>query len=158
MIVRPIVIKSTILGVKRRFPVMEHIVPVPKADSVIMVEINPGLDTHNDNGAKSLQLFLSYERIPNYRKFTLTTTVADLPVNETLGHSYWFLDNNIVLNQTGRWFLTVMQLNEPLTQEEITDGFFDKKKVANFTTDYKLRTYTAGCYYLDEKYEIWTGK
>ena len=26
------------------------------------------------------------------------------------------------------------------------------------TTDYSLRTYTAGCYYLDEKYEEWTGK
>ena len=25
------------------------------------------------------------------------------------------------------------------------------------TTDYYLRTYTAGCYYLDEKYEEWTG-
>lgn len=25
------------------------------------------------------------------------------------------------------------------------------------TTDYKLRTYTAGCYYLDEKFEEWTG-
>ena len=26
------------------------------------------------------------------------------------------------------------------------------------TTDYLLRTYTAGCYYLDEKYEEWTGQ
>lgn len=26
------------------------------------------------------------------------------------------------------------------------------------TTDYLLRTYTAGCYYLDEKFEEWTGR
>ena len=26
------------------------------------------------------------------------------------------------------------------------------------TTDYLLRTYTAGCYYLDEKFEEWSGR
>ena len=38
------------------------------------------------------------------------------------------------------------------------DKKFPKTKISPMTTDYLLRTYTAGCYYLDEKYEEWTGQ
>jgi hypothetical protein len=154
----PITIAATRLAPRKRFPVMEHLIPVPKADSTIMIEINPGEAGHGDNGAKGLNLFLSHEKIPTYRSFLFTTTVAELTVNKTLGHSFWFLDNNMIQNKTGRWFLTVMELQEPITMDDKNAGFFNKTKVANFTTDYKLRTYTAGCYYLDEKYEVWTSK
>ena len=68
------------------------------------------------------------------------------------------MDNNAVQNRTGRWFLNVMELKDNITEEDATAGFFDKTKISNFSTDYMLRTYTAGCYYLDEKYEVWTGK
>ena len=51
-----------------------------------------------------------------------------------------------------------MQLNDSLTEEEVSDGFFKKSKITSFTTDYMLRTYTAGCYFLDERYELWTGR
>ena len=61
-------------------------------------------------------------------------------------------------NRTGRWFLNVMELKEDITESDVTAGFFEKSKISNFTTDYLLRTYTAGCYYLDAKYEIWTSK
>ena len=71
--------------------------------------------------------------------------------------------------------MNVMELSEDLTdviieietfiiflyfwlQIELQDKKFAKSKIANMTTDYSLRTYTAGCYYLDEKYEEWTGK
>ena len=68
------------------------------------------------------------------------------------------MDNNALQNRTGRWFLNVMELNEDLIESDIVAGYFDKSKISNFTVDYSLRTYTAGCYYLDEKYEIWTSK
>ena len=42
-------------------------------------------------------------------------------------------------------------------KNEVTDKAFDKSKISDMSTDYKLRTYTSGCYYLDEKYEEWTG-
>ena len=58
---------------------MEHLVPVPKADSVIMVEISPNNSNHN------LNLFLSFEKIPTYRSFIFHTKVSDLPTNDTLG-------------------------------------------------------------------------
>ena len=157
-LVKPVLIEATKLAPKKRFPVMEHLIPVPVADSTIMVEINPGDDQWEDNGEKTLNLFLSYEKIPTYRSFIFSTTVAELEVNKTLGHSFWFLDNNMIQNRTGRWFLTVMELNAPITENDKVAGFFNKTKVTNFTTDYKLRTYTAGCYYLDEKYEVWTGR
>ena len=51
-----------------------------------------------------------------------------------------------------------MELKDNLTEDDAVAGFFDKSKISNFSTDYLLRTYTAGCYYLDEKYEVWTSK
>ena len=51
-----------------------------------------------------------------------------------------------------------MELKDNITEDDLAAGYFDKSKISNFSTDYLLRTYTAGCYYLDEKYEIWTGK
>ena len=155
---KPVLIEAKRLAPKKRFPAMEHLIPVPKADSAIMIEINPGGDQLEDNGDKNINLFLSYEKIPTYRSFLFTTTVAELEVNKTLGNSFWFLDNSMIQNRTGRWFLTVMELKDPITMDDKVAGYFNKTKVTNFTTDYKLRTYSAGCYYLDEKYEMWTGK
>ena len=53
-----------------------------------------------------------------------------------------------------RWFNLI---NLTFLKNEVTDKTFDKSKISKMTTDYKMRTYTAGCYYLDEKYEEWTG-
>ena len=52
------------------------------------------------------------------------------------------------------WFYLLFEI---FLKNEVTDKAFDKSKISNMTTDYKLRTYTSGCYYLDEKYEEWTG-
>ena len=57
---------------------MEHLIPVPKADSVIMVEITPNSTNH------TLNLFLSYEKIPTYRSFMFHSTVSDLPKNASV--------------------------------------------------------------------------
>ena len=51
-----------------------------------------------------------------------------------------------------------MELNEAISEDDVSAGFFKKSKISSMTTDYKLRTYTAGCYFLDERYELWTGK
>ena len=146
---------------------MEHLIPVPKANSVIMIEITPSATHHN------LNLFLSFEKIPTFRSFLFTTKVSALPIEEEegdvncmihhfltilLGFHYWFLTTDLVQNRTGRWFLSVMELNETITETDTAAGYFAKSKISSLTTDYKLRTYTAGCYFLDERYEEWTGK
>ena len=61
-------------------------------------------------------------------------------------------------NKTGRWFISVMNLKDNITDDDKIAGHFDKNKISDFDTNYWLRTYTAGCYYLYEKYEIWTSK
>ena len=48
---------------RKRLPTVEHLIPVPKADSVIMIEIAPNNSNHK------LHIFLSHEKIPTYRKF-----------------------------------------------------------------------------------------
>ena len=72
-------IKATKMAPLKRIPNMEHLIPVPKADSVIMVEITPNSYKHN------LNMFLSYEKIPTYRSFMFHTKVSALPINTTLG-------------------------------------------------------------------------
>ena len=75
----PKLFRATTVAPRKRIPNMEHFIPVPKADSVIMVEITPNSSNHD------LNLFLSYEKIPTYRSFMFHTRVSDLPKNETLG-------------------------------------------------------------------------
>ena len=75
-------IKATKMAPLKRIPNMEHLIPVPKADSVIMVEITPNSSEHN------LNMFLSYEKIPTYRSFMFHTKVSTLPMNTTLGMIY----------------------------------------------------------------------
>ena len=113
-----------------------------------------------NNTDHKLNIFLSHEKIPTYRNYDFHSDVKSLPYNDTLEDfkfHYWFLNNNQLLNRTGRWFMSVLELKENMTENELEDRHFDKSKIANLTTDYNLRTYTAGCYYLDEKYEEWTG-
>ena len=71
--------KATEISQHKKLPTMEHLIPVPKADSVIMVEITPNSSEHN------LNMFLSYEKIPTYRSFMFHTKVSALPINTTLG-------------------------------------------------------------------------
>ena len=75
-------IKAIKASRRKRLPTMEHLIPVPKADSVIMVEITPNTSNHN------LSMFLSYEKIPTYRSFMFYARVSELPINTTLGMSY----------------------------------------------------------------------
>ncbi|XP_023332927.1 uncharacterized protein LOC111704811 [Eurytemora carolleeae] len=147
-------IKAKVESKSRRIRPLSHLVPVPKADSTITIEIDP-IDVEKDH---NLTLFISHEKIPTYNSFEFTTPVKDLNFTE-IGVRYWFLNNAMVKNRTGsRWFLTVMDLKSALTVQEIADKKFSADKISDFRADYKLRTYTSGCYFLDEKFEIWSGR
>ena len=66
----------------------------------------------------TLYIFLSHEKIPTFRSFDFHENVANLTLNNTLPDfefRFWFLNNSLLLNRTGRWFMTVMELSEPLT-------------------------------------------
>ena len=75
----PSFIKATELTPHKQLPTMEHLIPVPKADSVIMIEITPTNTNHN------LNMFLSFEKIPTFRSFMFTTKISALPKNESEG-------------------------------------------------------------------------
>ena len=77
----PVLIRATALTPPKKLPTMEHLIPVPKADSVIMIEITLNKTSHD------LNLFLSFEKIPTYRSFIFATKVSALPKNATLGRS-----------------------------------------------------------------------
>ena len=78
-----------------------------------MIEIQPLNNTQH-----KLHIFISHEKIPTYRSFDFYTKVSDLPKNATLPDfkfNYWFLNNSLLQNRTGRWFINVMELSEDLT-------------------------------------------
>ena len=72
-------VRASTLTPHKQLPTMEHLIPVPKANSVIMIEITPTNTNHNIN------MFLSFEKIPTYRSFMFTTKVSTLPKNDTEG-------------------------------------------------------------------------
>ena len=54
-----------------------------------------------------------------YRSFDFHTKVSDLPLNDSMPDfkfNFWFLNNSLLTNRTGRWFMNVMELKEDLTE------------------------------------------
>ena len=75
----PELIRATVLASHRNPPTISHLIPLPKADSVLMIEIKPTITNQN------LNLFLSFEKIPTFRSFMFTTVVSTLPESENEG-------------------------------------------------------------------------
>jgi hypothetical protein len=51
----------------------------------------------------------------------------------------------------------VANLREKLTSLQVNQTRFDPRQLVNFSTDYTLRTYTSGCYFLDTTHNLWSG-
>jgi hypothetical protein len=51
----------------------------------------------------------------------------------------------------------VANLREKLTNLQVNQTRFDPRLLVNFSTDYTLRTYTSGCYFLDTTHNLWSG-
>ena len=72
----------------------------------------------------------------------------------------WDISELAVLNRTGRWFLTIVNLSEPIPDEvfekqtPLTD-YSDTLEIKEFAHPYSLRTWTSGCYYYNEKTKAW---
>ena len=69
----PKFIQATKIAKRKQIPCIEHLIPVPKADSTIMIEITPNSSDHNIN------IFLSYESIPTYSLVSVTGITVELP-------------------------------------------------------------------------------
>ena len=81
---------------------------------MIVIELQPLNNTQH-----KLNILLSHEKIPTYRKFDFHTKVSDLPLNDSMPDfkfNFWFLNNSLLTNRTGRWFMNVMELTEDLTE------------------------------------------
>lgn len=63
-----------------------------------------------------------------------------------------------VLNRTGRWYLTIMNVTEDFNDDDLSsDKPISLDKVQNFTSNYTLRTWTSACYYYHEETKAWIG-
>ena len=62
----------------------------------------------------------------------------------------------MILNRTGRWYLTVMNISENLGDSEIASGdMVSEDKILKFADSYSLRTWTSGCYFYHETTKAW---
>ena len=129
-------------------------------DSTLTVEFTAeSLDSH-------YALLLSHDHIPTHNKFEFAATVSltdtalyskytNIRYDTDSEFHEWFLSNVAVNNRTGRFFLAIATLTEPLTLEEIQNKTFAQEKVKSFNGNYKLRTFHSGCYYFNRKQRSW---
>lgn len=148
---------ATIIGNAYELPRSQHLIEIEKADSALTIEIAP------DEADINLVMLLDYDRIPTYKKYQFGVMVNDeaehtgaLDRNQEGQFFIWRVAADMIQNRTGRWFLTVLNLTEPVDQHILEASKpFDRRIVAEFHSDFSLRTWTTGCYYFNEQTQAW---
>lgn len=68
----------------------------------------------------------------------------------------WNVFENKILNRTGRWYLTVMNLTKLMSEDLLANGTeIPREMIVKFARGYGLRTWTSGCYYYNERDKAW---
>ena len=72
----------------------------------------------------------------------------------------WKVSEEKILNRTGRWFLTIVNLthyipDEVFAQQMPLTAYNEELSIEEFKVPYSLRTWTSGCYYFNEKDKAW---
>lgn len=64
---------------------------------------------------------------------------------------------SVILNRTGRWYLTVMNItvDSIVDSDIIGSKEIPRDKIIKFEDKYGIRTWTSGCYFYDEKTKSW---
>ena len=81
----------------------------------------------------------------------------DRSQNFCLAENYeLFVNTPSIQNRTGRWYLTVMALNQSMSKEELLNKTpIARENIVEFKSDYSLRTWTTGCYFYHEGERAW---
>ena len=68
----------------------------------------------------------------------------------------WYVNTPVVQNRTDRWFITIMSLTQPISRGELENRTaISRDKIGPFKSNYRLRTWTTGCYYYNEDERAW---
>ncbi|CAB4063597.1 PKD1L2 [Lepeophtheirus salmonis] len=136
-----------------RIPYMHHEFTFTKTNASMTIEFIL-LNVSAIHDLPNMVMLLSYERIPTFSNFEYATMVENLEEIEEY-HFFWYLRNEKIRNLDGRWFLTIAQLSKPLSTTQLSSGSIDKELFIPISSNYKIRPYTSGCYFFDEKRSDW---
>ena len=143
---------ATLHANARKTPHLSHEIDLKKADPEMNIEI------FTEDPEANLVLLLDYQRIPTYKKYDQAAMMRDLPWNSKggtqlgttnsycpyykhlIGFRLWNVDDDVIKNRTGRWFLTVMNLTTPAAKADLeAKKALDRSTVSLFHTNYGLR-------------------
>jgi hypothetical protein len=66
------------------------------------------------------------------------------------------VDDKVLQNRTGKWYLTIMNLTRPMPKADLEARKpIDKSTITLFTSDYALRTWITGCYFYNPITNAW---
>ena len=71
------------------------------------------------------------------------------------GFYHWKIMEDKILNRTGRWYLSVMNVSLDFTINDLVNDSIPEDKILSFRSDYNLRTWTSGCYFYEENTKAW---
>ncbi|GIY29651.1 polycystic kidney disease protein 1-like 2 [Caerostris darwini] len=130
---------------------------VEKADSAVNIEITP---TDPD---VELLIFVKHRVKPLLHSYDLMINLAH--VREENGTYDLFLNNEVIQNRTGFFYLGIIESNSTAQNNSIPDdmmfdsqlNFTHGEAVRDFSTNYSVRIYTSGCYFYNYDLRIWSG-
>ncbi|KFM61455.1 Polycystic kidney disease protein 1-like 2, partial [Stegodyphus mimosarum] len=130
---------------------------VEKADSAVNIEITP-VDPDVE-----LLVFVKHRVKPLLNSYDLMINLAN--VREVNGTYDLFLNNEVIQNRTGFFYLGIIEANSTALNNSIPDdmmfdssvNFTHGEAVRDFSTNYSVRIYTSGCYFYNYDLRIWSG-
>ncbi|KAL3211152.1 hypothetical protein MRX96_000836 [Rhipicephalus microplus] len=127
-----------------------HQFVVPKPDSAVNIEITP-----HDPSAQFL-VYIKHRVKPQLNAYDLMVNLSTIrSVNGTYDI---FLDNALIANRTGFFYLGLVQPNGSLPEFSMEDpvNLTLSEVSREFSTNYSVRIYTSGCYFFNSKLKMWS--
>ncbi|KAK8779497.1 hypothetical protein V5799_019173 [Amblyomma americanum] len=129
-----------------------HQFVVPKPDSAVNIEITP-----LDPNAQFL-VYIRHRVKPQLNVYDLMVNLST--IRATNGTYDIFLDNALVGNRTGFFYLGLVQPNGSVPEFSMDDpvNLTLSDVSREFSTNYSVRIYTSGCYFFNSKSKTWSAE
>lgn len=127
-----------------------HQFVVPKPDSAVNIEITP------HEGSAQFLVYIRHRVKPQLNAYDLMVNLST--IRSTNGTYDIFLDNALIANRTGFFYLGLVQPNGSVPEFSMDDPvnltLADVSR--EFSANYSVRIYTSGCYFFNSNTKRWS--
>ncbi|XP_064478806.1 uncharacterized protein LOC135392080 [Ornithodoros turicata] len=129
-----------------------HQFVVPKPDSAVNIEITP-----HDPSAQFL-VYIRHREKPQLNAYDVMVNLST--IRSTNGTYDIFMDNSMVDNRTGFFYLGIVQPNGTVPEFDMDEpvNLTASEVSREFTSNYSVRIYTSGCYFFHSQKKIWSAE